>query len=165
MHNDLKKDSLIKYFFFAWLVLNQLLELDIALRMIKFSSKCLKRISHEKAKRSNLQINSPAEFVPGASCLYLIHFWLPLSSSHGDTLRNPCQVLAGCWNGCTGPWWVSEDRTSPQVWVPLSRGSSDLVHAVLEDPLCSWLIGTVSLLPSHRSIKAIWSLSTFRAWF
>lgn len=104
MHNDLKKDCLIKYFFFAWLVLNQLLKPDIALRMIKFSSKCVRRISHEKTKRSNLQINSPAEFVPGACCLYLIHFWLLLSSSHGDTLRNSCQVLAGCWNSCTGPW-------------------------------------------------------------
>lgn len=43
----------------------------------------------------------------------------------------------------------------PQIWFV----------AVPEDPLCSWLIGTVSLLLLHGSRKAIWSLSTFRAGF
>lgn len=103
--------------------------------------------------------------MPGASCLYLIHFWLLLSSSHGDTLRNSCQVLAGCWNSCTGPWWVSEERTSPRFGFHSVRVPQIWSVAVPEDPLCNWIIGTVILLPLHGSRKASWSLSTFRAVF
>lgn len=117
-------------------------------------------------KKSNLQINLPAEFVPGASCLYLIHFWLLLSSSHGDTLRNSCQVLVGCWNSFAQGHGMQVRTEQAPRFGSYSVGVTQIWSmAVREDPLCSWLIGSVSLLPLQGSRKANWSLSTFRAGF
>lgn len=125
MHNNFKKDSFIKYFLYDWLCTkywNQIL-LCFPLRMIKFSTRSLKRILNEKLQKSNLQINSPDDICPWTSYIYLIHFWLLLSSNHGDTVRNECQVVLRCRNVCTRRWWVSKGSASPRVWVPLHRGS------------------------------------------
>lgn len=72
--------------------MNQILKPNIAFLYFK-NDKVIFYVSKEnlkwgKLKKSNLQINSPAAFVPEASYIYLIHFWPLLSFSHGDTLRN-----------------------------------------------------------------------------